>query len=76
MRSICAIVLPVLLAAGCASSKPAPEKERVFLTDASKYTWTGHTLDEVIRVFGRPSNRTQDASGHTVAIKRTRSAKS
>jgi hypothetical protein len=67
VKYIQAILLPAVLLAGCAAStKPTKEKERVFLTDASKYTWTGHTLDEVIRVFGRPSNRAQDGSGHTV----------
>ena len=57
----------LLLAAGCATyQKPAAEKERVYLTDASKYTWTGHTLDEVVKVFGRPSERTPDGTGATV----------
>jgi len=55
------------LCAGCASSqKPAAEKERVFLTDTSQFTWTGHTVDEVLRVFGRPSNRGPDGTGATV----------
>lgn len=57
----------LLLAAACATyQKPAAEKERVFLTDASKYSWTGHTVDEVIRVFGRPSERKPDGTGATV----------
>ena len=56
MKTMSAILVPALLLAGCASSKPAAEKERVYLTDASKYTWTGHTVDEVIRV-SRPIYR-------------------
>ena len=67
MKCIPAILLPAALLAGCAAStKPTTEKERVFLTDASKFTWTGRTLDEVIRVFGRPSSRAQDGTGNTV----------
>jgi len=57
----------LVLTAACASyEKPAAERERVYLSDASKYTWTGRTVDEVIRVFGRPSNRGPDGTGATV----------
>ena len=66
MKSTCAILLPALLLAGCASTKPTTEKERVFLTDTSMYTWTGRSVDEVIRVFGRPSSRAPDGTGLTV----------
>jgi hypothetical protein len=69
MKPIHAIVVVVLSHAallGCASSKPEAEKERVFLTDTSKYTWTGRTVDEVVRVFGRPSSRAPDGTGMTV----------
>jgi hypothetical protein len=56
-----------LMIAGCATyEKPAPERERVYLTDASKYTWTGRTVDEVMQVFGRPSDRAPDGTGATV----------
>jgi hypothetical protein len=58
------LLLPSL--AGCASSRPAPERERVFLTDASRLTWTGKTVDQVLQVFGRPSSRTPDPDGGTV----------
>ena len=59
-------VIVALAAAGCASSKPKPERERVFLTDTSQFTWTGHSVDEVVQVFGRPSSRAPDATGLTV----------
>ena len=55
-----------LAAASCASSKPEPERERVFLTDTSQFTWTGHSVDEVLEVFGRPSSRAPDGTGLTV----------
>ena len=64
-RISCGLLL--LLLTGCATyEKPATEKERVYLTDASKYTWTGRTVDEVIQVFGRPSSRAPDGTGATV----------
>ena len=66
MRAILVLTMTGMIA-GCATyQKPAVEKERVFLTDTSKYTWTGRTVDEVIRVFGRPSDRGPDGTGATV----------
>ena len=67
MRRTLTLTVTLLAVGGCATyEKPAAEKERVYLTDASKYTWTGRTVDEVIRVFGRPSNRGPDGTGATV----------
>ena len=60
------VLLALVALAGCASGKPAPERERVFLTDASKYTWTGKTVDQVVEVFGRPSSRAPNPEGGTV----------
>ena len=67
MRRRLACALLLLTLAGCATyEKPPAERERVYLTDASKYTWTGRTVDEVIQVFGRPSERGPDGTGATV----------
>jgi len=66
IHAIVVVVLSHVVLLGCASSKPEVEKERVFLTDTSKYTWTGRTVDEVVRVFGRPSSRAPDGTGLTV----------
>lgn len=62
------VLLPALLLSvtGCAGTTPAPDRERVFLTDASKYTWTGKSVDQVVEVFGRPSSRAPNADGGTV----------
>lgn len=60
------LVALLLAVAGCAGTRPAPDRERVFLTDASKYTWTGKTVDQVLEVFGRPSSRAPNPDGGTV----------
>jgi hypothetical protein len=67
MSRIRTLTAMTVLIAGCATyEKPPAERERVYLTDASKYTWTGRTVDEVIQVFGRPSDRAPDGTGATV----------
>jgi hypothetical protein len=66
LRRLSPLALLAVALGGCAASKPAPERQRVFLTDASKYTWTGKTVDQVLEVFGRPSSRAPNPEGGTV----------
>jgi hypothetical protein len=62
-------LLPLLLVlSACASSRSIPEgeRERLFVPSPAQASWTGRTLDEVLEVFGPPSDRSPDSTGGTV----------
>lgn len=68
-RLLPVLVLPVALSA-CASSRRSPEaepeRERLFVPTPAQYSWTGRTVEQVLEVFGPPSDRSPDGAGGTV----------
>ena len=58
-----ALLAPLLV--GCAQRTEVVTESRA-MPSFDSMTWTGRTLDEVLEVFGRPSDRKPDGEGGTV----------